>query len=327
MHIVVIGATGHIGTFLVPRLVEAGHRVTAISRGSREPYADDRAWRQVDRVQADRDAEDATGTFGSRIAALQPDAVVDLVGFTEASTRELVHALSGMDRTPHLVHCGTIWTHGLSAALPLREDDTDKHPFGDYGVQKYEIERYLRTQTEVPITVVHPGHISGPGWPVITPLGNLDPSVWTRLAAGETLRVPGIGTESMHHVHADDVAQLFQLAVEQRAAASGRSFHAVAAQALTVRGFAEKAAAWFGREAVLEPIGWDEFRAETSEEHADASWQHLSRSHVASITDGVGMLGYSPRYTADAAARAAVEWMSEHDGLDVVFAGGGAPTP
>ena len=33
MRIVVIGATGHIGTFLVPRLVERGHKVVALSRG------------------------------------------------------------------------------------------------------------------------------------------------------------------------------------------------------------------------------------------------------------------------------------------------------
>ena len=36
--IVVIGATGHIGTYLVPRLVRGGHEVIAISRGAHEPY-------------------------------------------------------------------------------------------------------------------------------------------------------------------------------------------------------------------------------------------------------------------------------------------------
>jgi nucleoside-diphosphate-sugar epimerase len=34
--VVVIGATGHIGSYLVPRLVRAGHQVTALSRGTRE---------------------------------------------------------------------------------------------------------------------------------------------------------------------------------------------------------------------------------------------------------------------------------------------------
>jgi nucleoside-diphosphate-sugar epimerase len=35
MRIVVIGGTGHIGSFLVPRLVRAGHEVVNISRGTR----------------------------------------------------------------------------------------------------------------------------------------------------------------------------------------------------------------------------------------------------------------------------------------------------
>ncbi|MFD2357599.1 NAD-dependent epimerase/dehydratase family protein [Nonomuraea ferruginea] len=38
MRVVVIGASGHIGTYLVPRLVEAGHDVVAVSRGTRRPY-------------------------------------------------------------------------------------------------------------------------------------------------------------------------------------------------------------------------------------------------------------------------------------------------
>ena len=42
--VVVIGATGHIGTYLVPRLVDGGHEVIAVSRGSRGPYRDGPQW-------------------------------------------------------------------------------------------------------------------------------------------------------------------------------------------------------------------------------------------------------------------------------------------
>ena len=38
MKIVVIGGTGHIGTYLIPRLIMAGHEVICISRKKREPY-------------------------------------------------------------------------------------------------------------------------------------------------------------------------------------------------------------------------------------------------------------------------------------------------
>ncbi|WP_394337475.1 NAD-dependent epimerase/dehydratase family protein [Haladaptatus sp. R4] len=44
MRVTVIGATGHIGSYLVPRLVRAGHEVVAVSRGKRDPYQDDSVW-------------------------------------------------------------------------------------------------------------------------------------------------------------------------------------------------------------------------------------------------------------------------------------------
>ena len=65
MRIVVIGGSGHIGTFLIPRLVRAGHEVINISRGQRSSYADDPAWQQVRQVTADRAAEDRDGTFAT----------------------------------------------------------------------------------------------------------------------------------------------------------------------------------------------------------------------------------------------------------------------
>src|SRR3954452_21463718 len=128
--VVVIGATGHVGTYLVPRLVRAGHEVVALSRGTREPYRPAPEWRVVQRVTADRDAEDAAGTFGARIAALEPDVVIDMVCFTPGSARQLVDALR--PARPLLLHCGTIWVHGPAARVPVTEDEP-RTAFGDYG--------------------------------------------------------------------------------------------------------------------------------------------------------------------------------------------------
>ena len=119
MHIVVIGATGHVGTYLVPRLVARGHKVTTLSRGTREPYYPHGAWTQVERLLCDRAAEDAAGTFGRRVAALHPDAVIDMICFTRSSAEQLVQALSG--QVQHLLVCGTIWVHGPSSEVPTSE--------------------------------------------------------------------------------------------------------------------------------------------------------------------------------------------------------------
>ncbi|OMH34818.1 NAD(P)-dependent oxidoreductase [Tersicoccus sp. Bi-70] len=317
MRIAVIGGTGHIGTFLVPRLVRAGHDVVSLSRGSRTPYAEAPEWGQVEQVTADREAEERDGTFGERIAGLGADVVVDLVCFTLESATALVERLRG--DVGHLIHCGSIWRAGVSHVLPVTEDNATP-PFGEYGVQKDRIARMLKEETAsggLVTTSLHPGHISGPGWAPIGPTGNLDPGVWRTLSAGEPLPVPGLGAETMHHVHADDVAQAFELAVTHRDAAAGEDFSVVAADAFSVRGYAEAAASWFGQQARLQSVSWEEFRSGLSDQHGQTSWEHLVRSHVFSIEKAQRLLGYAPRYTVEETTLAAVRWLVEHDEIAV----------
>ncbi len=109
---VIIGGSGHVGTYLVPRLVAAGYTVVNVSRGQREPYTPNAAWKSVETLVADREAEEKAGTFGSRIRALKPDIVIDMICFTLASAQQLVEALRG--DVQHFLHCGTIWVHGPS---------------------------------------------------------------------------------------------------------------------------------------------------------------------------------------------------------------------
>src|SRR5580698_2713508 len=78
MRILVIGGTGHIGTYLSPMLVEAGHEVICISRGTRQPYQPHRAWSEIAMVTVDREAEEARGDFGRRVAELGAEVVIDL---------------------------------------------------------------------------------------------------------------------------------------------------------------------------------------------------------------------------------------------------------
>jgi nucleoside-diphosphate-sugar epimerase len=314
--VVVIGATGHVGTYLVPRLVRAGHHVVALSRGEREPYRPAPEWRAVERVQVDRDAEDAAGTFGERIAALDADAVIDMVCFTPESARQLVDGLRAT--RPLLIHCGTIWVHGPAARVPITEDEP-RTAYGEYGTGKAAIEALLHRETVaggVPSVVLQPGHISGPGWPVITPAGNLDPDVWRRLAVEEPLPLPDLGLGVLHHVHADDVAQAFELALS-RPAAIGSSFHVVSEQAMTLRGLAAGVAAWFGREAVLELVDWTEFERRVGGEHAGVTREHVARSIAASIDRGREVLGYRPRYSTLDALHESLQWLVAAGVVDV----------
>jgi nucleoside-diphosphate-sugar epimerase len=312
--IAVIGATGHVGTYLVPRLVRAGHEVIALSRGEREPYTPAPEWNVVRRQQLDREAEHA----GERVAALGADVVIDMICFTGDSAQTMADALR--PTKPLLLHCGTIWVHGPAARVPITEDEP-RTAYGDYGTGKLAAERVLQRETiagGVPTIILHPGHISGPGWPVITPAGNLDARVWKTLADGDPLPLPDMGLGVLHHVHADDVAQAFEKAIT-RPAAIGGSFHVVAEQSMTTRGLAEGVAAWWGRRADLEFVGWDEYERRAGAEHAEATREHVGRSITASIDRAKWVLDYAPRYSSLQALKEAVQWLAAQGEIDVTL--------
>ena len=143
MKIIVIGGTGHIGSYLIPRLVSLGHQVISISRAERRPYFPHPAWGSVREVLIDRAASESHQSFGYEIASLEPEVVIDLICFKPESAKVLVEALKGKIR--HLLHCGTIWVHGHSEKVPTREDQI-RRPFGDYGIKKAAIEAYLLSE-------------------------------------------------------------------------------------------------------------------------------------------------------------------------------------
>ena len=262
--VVIIGGSGHVGTYLVPRLVEAGFDVVNVSRGDRKPYRPHAAWKAVQTVALDRDAGDKAGTFAKEIRALKPDIVIDMICFTPDSARQLVEALRG--NVQHFLSCGTIWVHGPSVEVPTTEMQP-RRPFGEYGVQKAAIEAFLIDEARrngFPATIVHPGHIVGPGWAPLNPAGHFNPQVFSTLAKGEALALPNFGMETVHHVHADDVAQMFMRAIASWSSSAGEAFHAVSPAAVSLRGYAEAMSAWFGREPNLTFLPWPEWKAEKS---------------------------------------------------------------
>jgi nucleoside-diphosphate-sugar epimerase len=311
MRAVVIGGTGHIGTYLIPRLVASGYEVFNVSRSKRAPYRDHKSWKSVTNVELDRASEEKSGNFGKQIHELRPDLVIDLICFTVESARHLVEALRG--EVQHFLHCGTIWVHGHSTQVPTSEEAPRK-PFGDYGIQKAAIEEYLlreAAQRGFPATILHPGHIVGPGWEPLNPAGHFNPTVFDRLARGEEVALPNFGLETIHHVHADDVALAFALAASHRSVAIGESFHVVSPAALTLRGYAEAVSAWFGAESKLKFLSWDEWQGTVSKEDAAATWEHIARSPSCSTNKARRLLEYRPRYSSLEAVFEALQWLIE----------------
>jgi len=306
---VIIGGSGHVGTYLVPRLVEAGHEVVNVTRGQRAPYQPHAAWKSVETVMADREAEERAGSFGARIRDLRGDVVIDMISFTLAGTQQLVEALDG--RVQHFLHCGTIWVYGHNTAVPATEDQP-LNPFGSYGTQKAEIETWLLARARrggFPATVFRPGHIVGPGWAPLNPAGHFNPAVFSRIARNEPLALPNFGMETVHHVHADDVAQMVMVAMANWQAAVGEAFNTVSPQAINLRGYAEAVYRWFGHSPQVSFEPFESWKTRQPEEEWGATWEHISRSPSHSIEKGRRLLGYAPRFSSLQAVFESLEWL------------------
>lgn len=324
--IAVLGGTGHVGSYLVPQLVDFDKaEVVCISRGSAEPYPAawtgdgvDPRWAKVKRVSLDRSANG----FAAAVAALNPCVVIDMICFTVQQCRELVEALAENRAPPELlIHCGSIWAYGPSVSVPTTEDGPHAEPLGDYGRGKRGIEWYLLRELApppFPRVVFHPGHIVGRGWAPLNPAGHFDPAVFASLRDGTPVALPNLGMESVHHVHADDIASAFLVAIAAPAKADGQAFSVVSPQALTLRGFARAIAdaTWPGGGGAAPrldflPCPSPEFEARVGAGSAALSLEHARHSPCCSVDKLRRVLGVAPRWSSVEAVADAVRWLDQ----------------
>ena len=319
MKVVVIGGTGHIGSYLVPRLVMGGHDVSVVARTPRPQYTDPRlAWPAVDWIVADRTAEEGAGQWQRRMQSIDADVVMDLIAYTPEQNRLMMEAFDG--RARHFLHCGTIWAYGPSGRTPYREHYPRK-PTGSYGKMKVAIENDLYERhraTGFPATVIHPGHISGRKWLPIDPQGTRNGvDVYRKLAQAEVVHLPKHGRETIHHVHGDDVAQLFELAMDQRQRSLGESFSAVAPYAMSLVGCCDHVAGLFGQRPNLEFVSMEKLADILGEEAIAATREHVRHSPCSSIEKGQRLLGYAPRYTTEQIYTECIEYLLESGQLEL----------
>lgn len=136
---IVIGATGHIGSYLVPELVKNGYEVYAVSRGIKQPYTLHAAeWKEVHTVNLDRHSMSEI-EFGEEIVKYNPHLVCDLTAYTLADAKGVAEALMRSAENAYLIQIGSIWIYDEKYEVPVPED----HPRTDssiYGRGKTEIE-------------------------------------------------------------------------------------------------------------------------------------------------------------------------------------------
>lgn len=334
--LVVLGGTGHVGSYLVPRLVALPDApdVVCVSRGQSKPYAaageHAAEWAKVRMITLDREA-DPEG-FVAAVVALRPHAIFDMICFTLESAKLLTQALHAAhaandSRLDLFVHTGSIWAYGPSVAVPTREDGPHAEPLADYGKQKRDIANYLlqpgAAVAPFATTVFHPGHIVGRGWPPLNPQGHFDPGVYSLCKAaaepgGAAVLLPNVGSDTLHHVHADDIASAFLAALADPSKVAGEAFSIVSPQALTTRGFATHIVSKIWPDATggggavnlaYAPCPGADFETRVGSSAAAFAVEHVTHSPCCSVDKLERRLGFRPAWSSLDAVADSVRWM------------------
>jgi nucleoside-diphosphate-sugar epimerase len=321
MRILVIGGTGFIGHFLVPRLLDAGHEVAVFQRpdssatlpGGARPVRGDRR----------RLSESARP-----LRALSPDVVVDLILSSGRQAAELMDVFRGAaDRVVAAssmdVYRATGVLHGLEEGplepLPLREDSPlrtrlQTYPsaqiarlqqlFGwlDDEYDKIPVERTVLSDAKLPATVLRLPMIYGPG----DPLHRLFPLLKRMDDRRPIIVLPeSLARWRSPRGYVENVAAAIALAVTSERAA-GRVYNVGEAESVTELEWARLLAA---------AAGWRGEFVVVPDDRAPPSVRvpgNLAQHWVADTSRIRTELGYREPISREEAIRRSIDWERTH---------------
>lgn len=299
MKILVIGGTGHVGTFLVPKLVAEGHEVYVGTRGNKKP-SDKQLFEGTKFIVCDSGNEESL----QRLKEYQFDTVVDFPG-TAYNVWEVLK-----DSISHLVVCGSLWMYGYPHIVPTPEGACQEEgPFGGYNVRYKQIKQMIEEakSQKAAVTSIMLPNICGPGKIPIDQYGGRDLEKHLEMMEGKKVYVPDGPECLIGPCDAQDIASLFDLAINNRDIAANQMFNAGAEYSIPITDFVKAYADIYGVDIPIEKVSWEKYIGEVNPQIG--AWWHFYAHMLPDITKAKNLLGYAPKYTPEQSMRRAVQWM------------------
>ncbi len=245
MNVLVIGGSGFLSGHVVKAALAGGHAVTVVTRGKR-PVPEG-----ASAIVADRQDRAA---FARAIEAGGQtwDLAIDCIGFNADDAKQDVEVIA--PRSGHLVFVSTDFVFSaVGRPFPVDEAFSRFETELPYGKQKRDAELVILSAAgQLPVTVVRPCHIYGPGSLLgCLPKHGRDAKLIDRLKAGETLTLVGGGYFLQQPLFAPDLAAML-LSCHGKVKAAGEIFQAAGPNVVESRTYYEIIAQHLGLKAAFD---------------------------------------------------------------------------
>ncbi|RIQ33638.1 NAD-dependent epimerase/dehydratase family protein [Jiangella rhizosphaerae] len=306
-HAIVVGATGQIGRAAVESLLDHGWAVTAVHRGGTAPPT---GWAERGVVERLADRADLATVVREAGGA---NVLLDTIAYDDADARLLL-GLAGDVGSLIVISSASVYADDDGRTLdeatgpddfprfagPVPETQATVAPGRDtYSTKKVLLESALLDDGRLPVTVLRPCAIHGPG-------SSSPREVWPLLRAlARRSRVPLAyrGESRFHTTSAPNLAELVRLAAERP---GSRILNAGDPEPLAVAEIVRAVSATVGHEPDLVPLDGPA----PANGVGRTPWS-VPRSFVVDMTAATTQLGYAPVATYADAVTGTSAWLRE----------------
>lgn len=228
MKVLFVGGTGIISAAISPLVVEQGHELFLLNRGTRTSFVPQGATV----LTADINDE---GAVSALIADHQFDVVADFIAFTTDHIERDLRLFKG--KTKQFIFISSASAYQTPPASPIITESTPlSNPYWQYSRNKIACEELLidHYRSEgFPVTIVRPSHTYGDTAIPVAVHGKQGPwQVIQRMRAGKRVIVHGDGTSLWTVTHNSDLATAF-VGLMGNPHAIGETYHITSDESLT----------------------------------------------------------------------------------------------
>jgi nucleoside-diphosphate-sugar epimerase len=301
--VLILGATGEIGSRIARGSVDAGHETTGVTRGTNDRHRVDTAG--VNFITGDKKDEDF---YKSVLAKNEYDVVIDSIPETEDV--QLAHKYFA-GRIEHYFMCSSVGTYAPLLYLPADEN----HPWREQTEVNFhhqslrdEVALTLWEKEKFSVTIFRPTNIIGPGRVPLELWGGRSTLYFQLMRQGKTVEIPLMGNALLQSGYNDDLATAFVQAIPMGSEISGEIFNISCEKSLTLDQYFSVARDVLKSSSPVDHVSNEEILRRHPEETNDGGLRYLVEHCCYDIGKAKRMLGYSPEYSMEQGLANSLEW-------------------